>query len=131
MSRYGYNFTLYEKVGRRYKPVREYDSKIMDALPEGFHLIQVKPGSTSYRFDVDPDCISLVAAARIMEDAMVDALQEESQFKPNKPLTEKQLAAYKAYQKAMGEERYTLTRESSWGIVNKGIQALIDSIKEK
>ena len=34
----------YEKIGRRYRPVAEYDSDLLDSFPKGSHLICVYPG---------------------------------------------------------------------------------------
>lgn len=42
------------KDGRRYVPVSEYDSDIMEGYPEGAHLIVCHPGSTIRRYNVDP-----------------------------------------------------------------------------
>ena len=119
-------YTLYEKIGRKYKPVQEYDSKVMDSLPAGFHLIFVQPGSKSYKFNVEPDNIELMAAAKIMEEGMITALQDESVFKPCKKLTQKQADLYKAYSDSMGPELYSLSRNSAWGIIQKGIEVLLD-----
>ena len=119
-------YTLYEKIGRKYKPVQEYDSRVMDSLPAGFHLIFVQPGSKSYKFNVEPDNVELMAAARVMEEGMLTALQDESVFKPTKKLTSKQLEAYEAFNKAMGNSLYTLSRSSAWDIVQAGLKVLLD-----
>ena len=44
----------YEKVGRSYKPVSEYDSDLLDSLPKGAHLIMCYPGGSSRRYNIDP-----------------------------------------------------------------------------
>ena len=62
--------TFYRKVGRRYQPVEEYDPELMDALPEGDHLISVRVGLTSRRFDVDPALAPMIAAGVYAEDAI-------------------------------------------------------------
>ena len=44
---------FYEKVGRRYKPVYEYDQTLMDSMPKGAHLICVYPGGRSTRYSIN------------------------------------------------------------------------------
>lgn len=53
--------TLYKKVGRRYRPVAEYEE--WDSYPAGAHLVVCSPGSTLRRFSIDPDRAGLLAAA--------------------------------------------------------------------
>ena len=42
----------YEKKGRRYVPVAEYDNDFMDSLTKGTHLVMSYPGGTSRRFNI-------------------------------------------------------------------------------
>ena len=84
--------TFYKKVGRRYRPVSEYDPEVMDALPEGDHLISVRPGMCSRRYRVDPDLAAMVAAGLYAEDAMSRAIYNAMELRPqNKAMTPRQL----------------------------------------
>ncbi len=65
----------YEKVGRRYVPVSEYDSEFLDAFPKGNHLVMCYPGGTSRRFRIDPALAPMIAAGRYAEDAICRAIQ--------------------------------------------------------
>jgi hypothetical protein len=123
------NYTLYEKRGRRYFPVKEYDSKIMDAFPKGFALVHCQPGCTSYRYNVDPDIAGVLAACRLVEDAMSEAMRDESVWQPNKPLSKKQKETYDAFAKAMGNDIYHLSRKSAYDIVQAGIKVLVEYLK--
>ena len=58
----------YEKVGRKYVPVAEYDSDYLDAFPKGSTLVICHPGGQSRRYNIDPDYAALIAAARVAED---------------------------------------------------------------
>ena len=75
---------FYEKVGRKYVPVHEYDSDLLHALPKGTHLIMVYPGGSSTRYNVDPNYAAMIAAGRVAEDAMTDAIRAASELRPQK-----------------------------------------------
>lgn len=119
--------TYYEKVGRRYIPVGEYDSDLLDSLPKGNHLIMSYPGGTSRRFNIDPNYAAMIAAGRVAEDAMSRAVQKASEMRPrNRPVTEKQQKAWKALAKAFGDERYYVELPSAREIAEAGVKAMQD-----
>jgi len=101
----------YEKVGRSYKPVSEYDSKYLDSFPKGDHLVSVYPGGSSRRFKITPAYAPMIAAARIAEDAISKSIMDASALrvpKRDEPLTPAQLKAWKALAKAFGKDQYAL-----------------------
>jgi hypothetical protein len=117
----------YEKVGRRYKPVAEYDSTYLDSFPKGAHLVMCYPGGSSRRFDIDPDYAALLAASRVAEEAMSKAIQKASEMRPhNTPITEKQKKAWENLSKAFGSDRYYIEIPSAREIAEAGIKALQD-----
>ena len=86
----------YEKIGRKYVPVAEYDSDWVDSFHKGTHLLMVYPGGQSRRFNVDPDYAGLIAASRVAEDAMCKALNKASELRPARtPITPAQQRAWK------------------------------------
>ena len=112
----------YEKVGRRYKPVAEYDSTYLDSFPKGAHLVMCYPGGSSRRFNIDPDYAALLAASRVAEDAMSKAIQKASEMRPhNTPITEKQKKAWENLSKAFGSDRYYIEIPSAREIAEAGI----------
>ena len=81
----------YEKVGRKYVPVAEYDSEYLDSFPKGSHLVMCYPGGSSRRFNIDPNYAAMIAAGRVAEDTISQAVVKASEMRPhNKPITEKQ-----------------------------------------
>jgi hypothetical protein len=115
----------YEKVGRKYVPVAEYDSDFMDSFTKGNHLIMCHPGGSSRRFNIDPNYAAMIAAGRVAEDAMSRAVQKASEMRPhNKPITEKQQKAWKALAKAFGNDRYYVELPSAREIAEEGIKAM-------
>lgn len=117
----------YEKVGRRYKPVAEYDSTYLDSFPKGAHLVMCYPGGSSRRFNIDPDYAALLAASRVAEEAMSKAIQKASEMRPhNTPITEKQKKAWENLSKAFGSDRYYIEIPSAREIAEAGIKALQD-----
>jgi hypothetical protein len=115
----------YEKRGRRYYPVAEYDSTYMDSFPKGNHLVMCYPGGSSRRFNVEPNYAALIAASRVAEDAMSKAVVKASEMRPhNKPITEKQKKAWENLAKAFGNDRYYVEIPSAREIAEAGIKAL-------
>ena len=116
---------FYEKVGRRYKPVSEYDSEHLDSFPKGSHLVMVYPGGQSRRFNVNPNYAAMIAAGRVAEDAISSAVVRASEMRPhNKPITEKQRRAWENLSKAFGSERYYVEIPSAREIAEEGVKAM-------
>jgi hypothetical protein len=119
------NKIYYEKIGRRYKPVAEYDSAYMDSLPKGNHLVMCYPGGSSRRFNIDPNYAAMIAAGRVAEDAISSAVVKASEMRPhNKPITEKQKKAWENMAKAFGSERYYIEIPSAREIAEAGVKAM-------
>jgi hypothetical protein len=115
----------YEKVGRRYKPVAEYDNMLMDSFPKGDHLVMCYPGGSSRRFNINPAYAPMIAAGRVAEDAISKAVSKASEMRPhNKPITEKQKKAWEALAKAFGDDRYYVEIPSAREIAEEGIKAM-------
>ena len=115
----------YEKVGRRYVPVAEYDNMLMDSFPKGDHLVMCYPGGSSRRFNINPAYAPMIAAGRVAEDAISKAVVKASEMRPhNKPITEKHKAAWEALAKAFGDDRYYVEIPSAREIAEEGIKAM-------
>lgn len=101
---------FYEKVGRRYKPVSEYDSNLMDAMWEGTHIVMCHPNGRSTRYNIDPAFAPMIAAGRFAEDAISRHIMDTSALRVSKAkvLTEHQRQCWEALQEALGEERLAL-----------------------
>lgn len=115
----------YEKVGRRYVPVAEYDNDLLDSFPKGNHLVMCYPGGSSRRFNVNPAYAPMIAAGRVAEDAISSAVVKASEIRPhNKPITLKQKKAWEALAKAFGDDRYYIEIPSAREIADEGIKAM-------
>jgi hypothetical protein len=116
---------LYEKRGRRYYPVQEYDPIVMDAMPAGAHLVVVEPGHESVRYNVNPDHASLLAAFQECRDELAAILQRENQFRPvTRTASQKEMAAQKAWYKVMGNEGPLVLQSSS-------IHEMLDALERR
>ena len=118
---------FYKKVGRRYVPVYEYDSKIMDAFPKGNHLVMCYPGGQSARYNIDPAYAPMIAAGRVAEDAMSNVIRKATDLRPaNKEtkLTEEQLRCWKALNEAFGEESHALQWPSAREACEEAVKAM-------
>jgi hypothetical protein len=115
----------YVKEGRRYKPVAEYDSDLMDSFHKGNHLVMCYPGGTSRRFNIDPAYAPMIAAGRYAEDAISRAISQASELRPkNTPITEAQQKAWRKLAKEMGDELCTLYGLSVRDCAEAGVQAM-------
>ena len=116
---------FYEKVGRRYVAVQEYDEYLMDGLPYGNHMIMVYPGGQSTRYNVNPALAPMIAAGRVAEDKMSEAVRKASEMRPRrKELTPEQQQAWQNLNQAMGDDVYTLEVASARDIAEAGIKAM-------
>lgn len=116
---------FYEKVGRRYKPVAEYDNEYLDSFPKGNHLVMCYPGGSSRRFNIEPALAPMIAAGRYAEDAMSSVLVKASEMRPhNKPITEKQKKAWEALAKSFGSDRYYVELPSAREVTEAGVKAM-------
>ena len=117
---------FYKKVGRRYVPVSYYDSKLLEAVPAGCHLVVKQRGSEMRRYNVDPSLAPMIAAGHLMKDQMSDALFAASEAKPAiKALTEKQAKAWKKLKQEYGSEMFYIQYPSANDIVDAGIKSLV------
>lgn len=115
----------YEKQGRRYVPVAEYDNDLLDSFSKGTHLVMVYPGGSSRRYNVDPNYAAMIAAGRIAEDAICNAISKQSELRPHrKPLTESQKAAWENLAREFGEDLCTLYGSSVRDCAEAGVKAM-------
>ena len=117
--------TLYKKVGRRYKPAAEHEE--WDSYPAGAHLVVCSPGSTLRRFDIDPDRAGLLAAAEPLRDQIRALVMELHRMRPTRrPVTQAQADAWRAFERAMGNDGYVVEYAS----VGEIADAVVDLIVE-
>jgi len=115
----------YEKVGRRYVPVAEYDNDFLDSFPKGNHLVMSYPGGTSRRFNIDPNYAAMIAAGRVAEDAICKAISKASELRPKStPITPRQKKAWETLAKAFGDDLCTLHGLSVHDCAEAGIKAM-------
>ena len=117
---------FYEKVGRRYKPVYEYDQGLMDSVPKGTHLVMCYPGGRSTRFNVDPNYAAMIAAGRVAEDAICNAIHKASELKPaRKAMTQEEIDAWENLVAVWGDEVRTLQGSSTRDIAEAAVNAMM------
>lgn len=121
----------YEKVGRRYVPVSEYDSDLSYALPKGAHIIMVYPGGTSTRYHVDENYAAMIAAGRIAEEAISKKLMEATEIRRqgnrSTPLTPEQKAAWDHLVDVFGPE----AKQLEWPSARECSVAAVEAMSEE
>jgi hypothetical protein len=124
---------FYEKVGRKYVPVSEYDNDLLDSFTKGNHLVMCYPGGTSRRFNVIPALAPMIAAGRVAEDAISKTIMEKSSLRvPEKeqPLTLEQKAAWEHLASTFGRERFALEWCSYREAAEAGVKAMMDEAEK-
>ncbi len=116
---------FYEKIGRKYVPVSEYDSDFVDAFPKGTHLVMSYPGGQSKRYNIDPNYAAMIAAGRVAEDAICAAMIKADEIRPQrKALTPAEHAAWMNLIDVWGDEARSLRRPAIRDIAEAAVDAM-------
>jgi hypothetical protein len=117
---------FYEKVGRRYVPISEYDNEYLDSFSKGNHLVMCFPGGQSRRYNIDPNHAAMIAAGRVAADEITRAIHRASELKPQStPITEGQRKAWNKLAKEFGTERFALQHSSARDLAEAGVNAMM------
>ena len=115
----------YEKRGRRYVPVSEYDSEYLDSFSKGTHIVMCYPGGQSRRYNIDPNYAAMIAAGRVAEDAICKAISKSSVMRPQRtPITLGQKKAWEKLAKEFGDDLATLSLGCARDLADVGVQAM-------
>lgn len=116
---------VYRKVGKKFVPVN--DPYAYDGLREGFWLIKIDKGCTSIRQQIYPEKAALTAAARLIEDKLVDIIRKASEACPVKTaLTPEQKKDWDKFISKHGDSFSTLAYPSIQENAEKIIMAIVD-----
>jgi hypothetical protein len=116
----------YEKIGRKYVPVAEYDNDFLDSFTKGTHLVMSYPGGTSRRYNIDPNYAAMIAAGRVAEDAICKAISKASELRPKQtPITLGQKRAWEKLAKEFEDELCTLNGLSVHDCAEAGVKAMM------
>lgn len=117
---------FYVKKGRRYVPHSTYSNEFCDSFTKGTHLVDVYPGGSSRRFNIDPNYAAMIAAGRVAEDKISEAIRKASDLRPrSKPLTPGQMAAWENLVKEFGEE----ARQLEWPSAREACEAAVKAMQ--
>ena len=115
---------FYEKVGKRYKPVKEYDSRVMDAFPKGTHLVVCKPGAVSYKYDIDPMFAPMIAAGKYAEDIVSLTILEAMGHRTKQPLTERQQELWQELKQSFDDQDFIIYGPAAIDATRAGVKAM-------
>jgi hypothetical protein len=123
---------FYEKVGRKYVPVYEYDQQLMDAFPKGTHLVICYPGGQSTRYNIDPNYAAMIAAGRVAEDTISKKLMDASELRlqqkdRQRKLTEEERAAWDNLVRVFGDS----ARQLEWPSIRECAEAAVEAMQEE
>ena len=121
----------YEKRGRRYVPVAEYDNDLMNSFPKGNHLVMCYPGGSSRRYNIEPNYAAMIAAGRVAEDAICEKLSKASEIRPNRrALTQEELDAWNNLIAVWGDEARGLQHPSIREVAEAGVRVMIEEAEK-
>jgi hypothetical protein len=117
---------FYKKVGRRYVPVSEYDSELLDAFPKGTHIVMSYPGGKSTRYNIDPNYAAMIAAGRVAEDAITQSIQHSTELRPmNRDMDEDLQRRWKEFIATVPDHfRFMFTHGSARDAAEAGVKAM-------
>jgi len=117
---------FYIKRGRRYIPHSTYSSEFCDSFPKGTHLVQSYPGGSLRRFNIDPAYAPMIAAGRIAEEKISEAIMKANELRPQtNPITPAAQRAWMKLKKELGDEAM-LTRGSAREAAEMAVKAMAD-----
>jgi hypothetical protein len=117
---------FYIKKGRRYIPHSTYSSEFCDSFPKGTHLVQSYPGGSMRRFNIDPAYAPMIAAGRVAEEKIADALMKANELRPQTtPITPAAQKAWMKLKKELGNEAM-LTRGSAREAAEMAVKAMAE-----
>lgn len=117
---------FYIKKGRRYVPHSTYSSEFSDSFPKGTHLVQSYPGGSMRRFNVDPAYAPMIAAGRVAEEKISEALMKANELRPQTtPITPAAQRAWQKLKKELGNEAM-LTRGSAREAAEMAVKAMAE-----
>ena len=112
-------------MGKKFVPVN--DPYTYDGLREGFWLIKIEKGCTSIRQQIYPEKAPLTAAARLIEDKLVDIIRKASEARPaHTELTPEQKKDWEKFIAKHGDKFNTLCYPSIQENAEKIIMAIVD-----
>lgn len=123
---------FYERIGRKYVPVSEYDSDLQDNLRQGTYLVMSYPGGRTIRHGVDPAYAPMIAAGRVCEDVISAAIMKAHEIRPyqNAALTDEQRQAWDALVSTLGDGGRYLEWPSAHEITKAAVEAMsAESVK--
>jgi len=121
---------FYIKKGRRYIPHSSYSTEFCDSFPKGTHLVDVYPGGQSRSFNIDPAYAPMIAAGRVAEDAISNALMKANELRPQTtPITPAAQKAWMKLKKELGNDGY-LTRGSAREASEAAVKAMAEEAEK-
>ena len=117
---------LYRKVGKKFIPAN--DPYAYDGLREGFWLIHITQGCTSIRQQIYPEKSAITAAARLMENKLIDIIRKACEARPAKiTLSPEEKKDWDKFVAKHGDSFNTLCYPSIQENAEKIVAALVDN----
>jgi len=118
---------FYEKVGRRYKPVYEYDQDLLESFPKGSHLVVCNPSGKSYTYNINPNHAAMIAAGKVAEDVVSAAIVKSYERVPQStPITEHQQKLWRELAESFNQDDYPLIRPAAVDAGRAAVKAMME-----
>jgi len=123
---------FYIKKGRKYIPYSTYSPEFCDGFPKGTHLVDVYPGGSSRRYNIDPAYAPMIAAGRVAEDVISKRIMDATEIRRNTrnketPLTPGQKAAWDKLVEEFGPD----AKQLEWPSARECAEAAVKAMQEE
>ena len=83
------------------------------------------PGGKSIRYNIDPNYAAMIAAGRVAEDAVSDAIRKAQELKPQKqPITEHQQKLWRELAESFKQDDYPIIRPAARDAAEAAVKAM-------
>lgn len=118
---------FYVKKHGRYKPVRYYDSNIMNGFPIGTSIVMTDGTFGCRRYQIDPAFAPMIAAGIYAEDKISRSIQEGSKAElRTKAVTQEEKNAWDNLSNVMGSAVFLVQYPACQDAARAGIKAMQD-----
>jgi hypothetical protein len=124
--------TYYVKRGRKYQPVSQYESGLLESLSSGTYLVNVKLGCRSVRHTVDSKLdLALLATAHSLRDHLSTKLMTAQEAQPSRPLSPRAQELWRQLQEESGDQRFMIQYPSAAQVVDEFMLELTEQTQKK
>ena len=124
---------IYKKVGRRYIKQAVHYPQLLESLPFGFTLVHVFDGGKSYKYQVKPDYVTLLAAFTAFQNRLANLIVDANtpRHGDGSEMSDEVKAAWKKFIEIAGFENGYFVYQSAYDVTEQIRQEILKIVKEE